>query len=32
MAALAIGPAAGIWAMQALGRRPEARELAGGLG
>lgn len=32
MAALAIGPALGIWAMQALGRRPEARQLAGGLG
>ena len=32
MAALAIGPAAGIWAMQALGRHPEARQLAGGLG
>lgn len=32
MTALAIGPALGIWAMQALGRRPEARQLAGGLG
>lgn len=32
MPALAIGPALGIWAMQALGRRPEARQLAGGLG
>ena len=32
MAILAVGPAAGIWAMQVLGRRPEARLLAGGLG
>ena len=32
MAALAAGPAAGIWAMQALGRRPERNQLAGGLG
>ena len=32
MTALAVGPAFGIWAMQALGRRPEARQLAGGLG
>jgi MFS family permease len=32
MAPLAIGPALGVWAMQALGRRPEARQLAGGLG
>jgi MFS family permease len=32
MAALAVGPALGVWAMQALGRRPEASLLAGGLG
>jgi MFS family permease len=32
MAALALGPAAGIWAMLTLGRRPERSQLAGGLG
>ena len=32
MAALAVGPALGIWAMVRLGRLPEARQLAGGLG
>jgi MFS family permease len=32
MAALAVGPALGVWAMLALGRRPEASLLAGGLG
>lgn len=32
MSALAIGPVVGVWAMQRLGRRPEARLLAGGLG
>ena len=31
MSVLAIGPALGIWAMQALRRRPEAERLAGGL-
>lgn len=31
MATLAVGPALGVWAMQALGRRPEASLLAGGL-
>jgi MFS family permease len=30
MSALALGPAAGVWAMLALRRRPEARALAGG--
>ena len=30
MSALAIGPALGVWAMLALRRRPEARQLAGG--
>jgi nitrate/nitrite transporter NarK len=30
MAALAPGPAAGLWAMLALRKRPEARMLAGG--
>jgi len=32
MVVLAPGPAVGLWAMQALGRRPEARQMAGGLG
>jgi len=32
MAILAPGPAVGIWAMRTLGRRPESRLLAGGLG
>ena len=32
MSVLAIGPALGVWAMQALRRRPEAARLAGGLG
>jgi MFS family permease len=32
MSVLAIGPALGIWAMQVLQRRPEARRLAGGRG
>jgi MFS family permease len=31
MSVLAIGPALGVWAMQALRRRPEAERLAGGL-
>jgi MFS family permease len=31
MSVLAIGPALGLWAMQALRRRPEAERLAGGL-
>lgn len=31
MSVLAIGPALGVWAMQALARRPEAARLAGGL-
>jgi MFS family permease len=32
MSVLAIGPALGVWAMQALRRRPEALRLAGGRG
>jgi len=32
MSVLAIGPALGVWAMQALRRRPEVRRLAGGRG
>ena len=32
MGVLALGPAGGVWAMQALRRRPEARALAGGRG
>ena len=32
MGVLAAGPAVGVWAMRALGRSPEARLLAGGLG
>jgi MFS family permease len=32
MGVLALGPALGVWAMQALARRPEARALAGGRG
>jgi len=30
MSVLAIGPALGVWAMQALRRRPEASQMAGG--
>jgi MFS family permease len=32
MSVLALGPVIGVWAMQRLGRRPEAALLAGGLG
>jgi len=32
MSVLAIGPALGVWAMQALRRRPEASRMAGGRG
>jgi len=30
MSILAVGPALGVWAMQALKRRPEASRMAGG--